>query len=201
MGTTPADVADFLWFVTAYIAALSVSYSLLRGAGMPGPRLEIGASPNAGWALMAIVALAAIYQIGIEHTFHVHLNPGYKELRQNILENKVVVQLPLFVGQITHNVVAIGQIAMLGIVAFVFARKEPAARSCLGGISLGRCLFDGFHDGRTNLFRDADHSRHSVLSPHAQAHWPCSRSGDGHRLARRPARLWIYSPGHGRQHF
>ena len=90
---------------------------------MPGPRLEIGASPNAGWAMLAIVALAAIYQIGIEHTFHVHLNPGYKELRQNILENKVVV-LPLFVGQITHNVIAIGQIAKLGIIAFVFARKN-----------------------------------------------------------------------------
>jgi hypothetical protein len=122
MGTTPADVADFLWFVAAYIAALSVTYSLLRGPGMPGPRLEIGASPNAGWALLAIVALAAIYQIGIEHTLHVHLNPGYEELRQNILENKVVV-LPLFVGQITHNVIAIGQIAMLGVIAFVFARK------------------------------------------------------------------------------
>jgi len=123
MGTTPTDVADFLWFVTAYIAALSVSYSLFRGAGMPGPRLEIGANPNAGWALLAIVALATIYQIAIEHTFHVHLNPGYRELRQNILENKVVV-LPLIVGQITHNVVAIGQIAMLGIVAFVFTRKD-----------------------------------------------------------------------------
>ena len=123
MGTTTADVADFLWFVTAYISALSVTYSLLRGPGMPGPRLEIGASPNTGWALLVIVALAAIYQIGIEHTFHVHLKPGYKELRQNILENKVTV-LPLFVAQITHNVIAIGQIAMLGIIAFVFARKN-----------------------------------------------------------------------------
>jgi len=123
MRTTPADVADFLWFVTAYIAALSVAYSLLRGPGMPGPRLEIGASSNAGWALVAIVALAVIYQIGIEHIFHTHLNPGYKELRENILENKVVV-LPLFVGQITHNVLAIGQIALLGTIAFVFARKN-----------------------------------------------------------------------------
>lgn len=124
MGTTPADVADFLWFVTAYIAAFSVTYSLLRGPGMPGPRLEIGAAPNAGRALVAIAALAMIYQIGIEHIFNAHLNPEYKELNENnFLENKVVV-LPLLVGQITHNVLAIGQIAMLGIIAFVFARKN-----------------------------------------------------------------------------
>ena len=123
MGTTPADVADFLWFVTAYISALCVTYSLLRGPGMPGPRPEIGASTGDGWALLAILVLATIYQIGIEHTFHVHLNPGYKELRQNILENKIVV-LPRFVAQITHNVLAIGQIAMLGVIAFVFARKN-----------------------------------------------------------------------------
>jgi hypothetical protein len=123
MKTTPADIADFLWFVTAYISALSITYCLLRGPAMPGPHLEISASPSAGWALLAIAALATIYQIGIEHTFHVSLNPGYKELRQNILENKVVV-LPRFIAQITHNILAIGQISMLGIVAFVFARRN-----------------------------------------------------------------------------
>jgi hypothetical protein len=123
MGTTTADVADFLWFVTAYISALCVAYSLLRGPGMPGPRLEIEASPNAGWALLAIFALAATYQMGIEHIFHVNLNAGYLELRENIRDNRVVV-LPLFVGQVTHNVLAIGRIAMLGLVAFVFAQKS-----------------------------------------------------------------------------
>jgi hypothetical protein len=123
MGTKPADVADFLWFVTAYIAALSATYCLLRGPGMPGPHFQISAGPNAGWALLTIVVLALIYQIGIERIFHVNLDPGYQELRENIRENKVVV-LPLFIGQITHNVLAIGRIGMLGIIAFVLARKN-----------------------------------------------------------------------------
>jgi hypothetical protein len=120
MATTPADVADFLWFVTSYIAALCVAYTLLRGQGMPGPRAEIGANPNAGWTLVAVIALALIYQIGIEHAFNVNLNPSNKQLHAN----NGVLQLPLFIGQITHNILGIGQIAKLGIVAFVFARKS-----------------------------------------------------------------------------
>ena len=123
MGTTTAEVVDFLWFVTAYIAALATTYSLLRGRGMPGPRLAIDAGANAGWALLAIVVLAGIYQAAIEHHFGVNLNAGYQEILANMRANKVVV-LPLLLGQITHNVLAIGRIGMLGIIAFVFARKS-----------------------------------------------------------------------------
>jgi hypothetical protein len=129
MKTTAADVADFLWYVTAYITALCVAYSLLRGPGMPGPRVEIGASPGAGWALAAILALALIYQIGIEHAFHVHLDPTYQQMRDNLAQGNNALgtaQLPLLVAQISHNVLGIGRIAKLGIIAFVFARKNWA---------------------------------------------------------------------------
>jgi hypothetical protein len=127
MKTTAADIADLLWFVTAYISALCVTYSLLRGPGMPGPRVEIGASPSAGWALAAILALALLYQIGIEQAFHVHLDPTYQQMRDNLAQGNNLqgnAQLPLLVAQTSHNVLAIGRIAKLGIIAFVFARKN-----------------------------------------------------------------------------
>jgi len=75
---------------------------------------------NIGMALIVIFASVAIYKIGIETYFGVNLNPSNKELAANY----GVPQLPLIWGQITNNVVAIGRIAMLGIIAFVFARKD-----------------------------------------------------------------------------
>jgi hypothetical protein len=122
MATTTADVADFLWLVTAYIIALCVAYAALRGPGMPGPQLAISTDLHAGWALAAIVALALIYQVGIEHSFGVNLNPNFHELHELHMKD-VQAPLPLFVAQMSHNILGIGQIAKLGIIAFVFARK------------------------------------------------------------------------------
>ena len=36
MNATPGNVADLLWFVTAYLTTFCAAYTLLRGAGMPG---------------------------------------------------------------------------------------------------------------------------------------------------------------------
>jgi len=129
MGTTPADVADFLWWAAAYIVALVTSYSLLRGPGMPGPQLEINTGPNAGWALVAIVALTKVYQIAIGQSFGLNLDPSNWYLQMEL------DQLPRLVGQITHNVLAIGLIATLGVIAYVFAR-----RSLLLGVVLAAWL-------------------------------------------------------------
>jgi hypothetical protein len=120
MNTTPADVADVLWFVTAYLAAFCAAYLLFRGPGMPGPNLPIRAAEGTGKALISIFALATVYKIGVEHAFGVNLNPSNTELAASY----GTTQLPLLLGQVTHNVLGIGRIAMLGIIAFVFARKD-----------------------------------------------------------------------------
>jgi hypothetical protein len=120
MNSTPAEVADLLWSVTAYIATFCAAYAMLRGPGMPGPDVPIEAETSAGWALIVILALATIYKVGVENYFQVNLEPSNKELQANY----GVTQLPLFLGQITHNVLGILRISMVGIVAFVLARKS-----------------------------------------------------------------------------
>jgi hypothetical protein len=128
MNTVPGDVAYLLWFVTAYIAAFCVTYALLRGPGMPGPSVPVEADLRDGWALIILLLLATIYKTGIENYFHVNLSPSNKELQANF----GVSQLPLLLGQITHNVMGILRITMLGIVAFVFARKSRTLGLLLG---------------------------------------------------------------------
>ena len=87
---------------------------------MPGPKIPIEAADNIGKALIVIFAFATIFKIGIESYFGVNLSPSNKELAASY----GTIQLPLLWGQITHNVLGIGRIAMLGIIAFVFARKD-----------------------------------------------------------------------------
>ncbi|OIQ71590.1 hypothetical protein GALL_467900 [mine drainage metagenome] len=120
MGTTPNDVAGVGWYVTAYLAAFCATYFLLRGDGMPGPDTKIEITSSLGKALLAIFAFAAIYKIGVESYFGINLNPSNRELQANY----GVAHLPLIWAQLTHNVLGIGRIAMLGIIAFVFARKD-----------------------------------------------------------------------------
>jgi hypothetical protein len=131
MNTTPADVADLLWFVTAYLAAFCAAYALLRGPAMPGPGVGVEVSIRHGLALLVLLAIGVIYQTGIESYFHINLNPSNQELQQNY----GVSPLPLFLGQITHNMLGILRITMLGIIAFVFAR-----RNWLLGLLLGTWL-------------------------------------------------------------
>jgi hypothetical protein len=120
MRTTPNDLAGVLWLVTAYLAALCFSYGLLRGDGMPGPEVRIDAQPSHGWALLCILAFALMYQVSVEKIFNVNLNPSNESLQ----ENYGIQQLPLLVAQITHNVLGIGRIAELGLVAFAVSRKN-----------------------------------------------------------------------------
>jgi hypothetical protein len=58
MNSTPKDIAEILWFITAYLAAFCAAYSLLRGPGMPGPSVEINIDPPAGLTLLLILAIA-----------------------------------------------------------------------------------------------------------------------------------------------
>ena len=128
MNATPGDVADLLWFVTAYLTTFCAAYALLRGAGMPGPNIGVETDTRDGWALIVLLTLGIVYQTGIENYFHINLNPSNKELQANY----GVTQLPLFVAQITHNILGILRITMLGIIAFVFARRGRALGLVLG---------------------------------------------------------------------
>jgi hypothetical protein len=121
MNPGPAEVAELLWSVTAYLTTFCLAYAVLRGPAMPGPDVPIAAETSAGWALFTILALATIYKVGIESYFQINLEPSNKELQANY---GVSSQLPLFLAQITHNILGILRITMLGIVAFVFARKS-----------------------------------------------------------------------------
>jgi hypothetical protein len=120
MNTTPEDIAALLWFVTAYLAAFCAAYLLLRRAGMPGPDVRVEVAAGDGWALIILLALGTIYQTEVENSFHINLNPSNQEL----VANNGVAPLPVFLAQITHNILGILRITMLGIVAFVFAKKN-----------------------------------------------------------------------------
>lgn len=120
MRTTPEDVAGILWLVTAYLAAFCLSYGLLRGKGMPGPELKISVQANHGWALLIIVVFIFLYQATIERIFNIGLNPSNEALQ----DSYGLQQLPLFIAQMTHNLLGIGRIAELGLIAFVLLQRK-----------------------------------------------------------------------------
>jgi hypothetical protein len=120
MQPTPEDVADVLWYVAAYIAALCAAYGFLRGRGMPGPEVPLDVAPSDGWVLLGITLAAVACQVGVELFFDVDLNPSNATLQ----ENYGIQQLPLFIAQIMHNILGIGRIAKLGLIAFAISRRS-----------------------------------------------------------------------------
>lgn len=119
MGATPQEVADVLWMVTAYLAAFCLVYTMARGHGMPGPKVKMNIPPEYGWALLCILLLAISYQFAIERIYGVDLNPSNETAL-----HAGSTQLPLLIGQITHNILGIGRIAKLGLIAFAISRKS-----------------------------------------------------------------------------
>jgi hypothetical protein len=120
MSAGPEEVAGLLWQATAYMLALSVSYSLFRGAGMPGPNVKVESADDVGWSLMLILGFCIIYRTWFQQTFGMSLETSNAE----IAAGHWMEGVPLLVAQITHNVMGIFRITMLGIVVFVFARRD-----------------------------------------------------------------------------
>jgi hypothetical protein len=120
MRSTPEDVATVSWWVVAYLAALCSIYYWIRGAGMPGPAIAIKASNSEGLAILLIFVGCAIYQFVVERYFDVDLNPSNEAL----IATYGVQQLPLFLAQITNNVLGIERIAKLALIVFAISRKN-----------------------------------------------------------------------------
>lgn len=120
MKATPEDVAAVSWWVAAYLGALCSVYFLTRGTGTPGPGVVIHADSSDGVAILLIVLGCVTYQIAVERFFGVDLSSSNEALNSG----QGAEQLPLFVAQVTYNVLAIGRIAKFALVVFAVTRKS-----------------------------------------------------------------------------
>jgi hypothetical protein len=119
MNPSAEEFGTFLWLPVTYLIGFVLIYPLVRGAGTPGPEIPTELPKDQAWIIALIVVWAFVYRMLIEHIYSVDLDPSYREMNPGI--GFGYEELPLILQQMTHNILAIGQVGKLALVVFLIS--------------------------------------------------------------------------------
>lgn len=137
--TNVDDVADYVWRGALYLSGFCVTYILvIWNLRKPASPIVIPVAATDAAICAFIVAACFLYQTAINLAFGVSLSQSDAEFPADGINPN----LPLFIAQITHNIMAVQRIAKLAlIVALVGLWKNHWAKLALVVLLLSELFF------------------------------------------------------------
>lgn len=131
-GWTSPDLHLFGWRYAVYLGALAFSYLIVRGRATATVRTLTPIKRTYAISMLVIVGSVELFVIAVEMLYGISLRPSHADI--NVQGVRTIWDLPLFVNQISHNLMGMAVIIKYWLLALVLMEwRRPEWRLVLYG--------------------------------------------------------------------
>lgn len=131
-GWTTPDLHLFGWRWVLYLSALAFSYLIVRGRATAMGRTLSPIKRTYAISMLIIVGSVELFVIAVEMLYGINLRPSHAEI--TVQGVRTIWDLPLFVNQISHNLMGMSVIIKYWLVALVLMEwRRPEWRAIFFG--------------------------------------------------------------------